>query len=693
MFSFFKSVIQSSSDANAATSTPDGAIADKVEMEIIKAEENISPVLKEEITLKEEVTGSPPDKIIDQTISPAKGAETVGILEGIVVSTESRLDSDSFLEELTEDQPMTTATVSITSTAAAATEADVGAALLRAPAMSSSVLPEPVSPMKEEKEDTWKNIITPLKVTAEEKIPLEIIVNKMNLESTLRSVKGVENCQEKDDAISTINEKTILTEELSSKECSPDPIKIPSEFSSSMPEGCLYSESQVETTEVKSNHNETILNPKVNLEKDEKNETSEKVIEIVENDSAILKSTIQILLCKSENLKSTAELLQSTNEFMESTTQILESSTQILESTSPLATQADDEIWQKKLNDLEILEEKAQNMLDTADITGEADDDNMEKGSEEGSDGRWSHYNDGNEDYDTKSERESNHINGNNKNDIDLNNLDYNQNDGNCNEDDDDNNDDDKNEESNDNSDDNNDDDNNNNDDIDKKEGDNDNNEDNDDDDILYGNIEDELIEIAGAYVSDDENDDNEDDSDIITNIREQVDIGISYDDYEAESSVEQVGRLSTGGAIGGENEGARTEYRSNYTSSTISAPSGADYNLSHSKIEDENTYAEEEEYEEYEEEEKKNSSIPLPQSITNNARDLLPIDAYREEILKRIARDRVTIIHGETGCGKSSRLPVILLDDAEERGVKCRMMVRTELLCCKYLIQLELHL
>ena len=38
--------------------------------------------------------------------------------------------------------------------------------------------------------------------------------------------------------------------------------------------------------------------------------------------------------------------------------------------------------------------------------------------------------------------------------------------------------------------------------------------------------------------------------------------------------------------------------------------------------------------------------------------------------------RDRVTIIHGETGCGKSSRLPVILLEDAESRGAVCRMMV-----------------
>lgn len=46
--------------------------------------------------------------------------------------------------------------------------------------------------------------------------------------------------------------------------------------------------------------------------------------------------------------------------------------------------------------------------------------------------------------------------------------------------------------------------------------------------------------------------------------------------------------------------------------------------------------------------------------------RDKLPIDAYADEIIYRVNRDRVTIIHGETGCGKSSRLPVILLEHCE---------------------------
>jgi len=39
-----------------------------------------------------------------------------------------------------------------------------------------------------------------------------------------------------------------------------------------------------------------------------------------------------------------------------------------------------------------------------------------------------------------------------------------------------------------------------------------------------------------------------------------------------------------------------------------------------------------------------------------------LPIDEHEESILENIRNHRVTIIHGETGCGKSSRVPVMLL-------------------------------
>lgn len=53
-----------------------------------------------------------------------------------------------------------------------------------------------------------------------------------------------------------------------------------------------------------------------------------------------------------------------------------------------------------------------------------------------------------------------------------------------------------------------------------------------------------------------------------------------------------------------------------------------------------------------------------------------LPIDAYREEILHRIDRDRVVIIHGETGCGKSSRVPAMLLESSKDTGKRCKMMI-----------------
>jgi hypothetical protein len=52
---------------------------------------------------------------------------------------------------------------------------------------------------------------------------------------------------------------------------------------------------------------------------------------------------------------------------------------------------------------------------------------------------------------------------------------------------------------------------------------------------------------------------------------------------------------------------------------------------------------------------------------------DVLPIDAHRDEILAHIAKHRVTVIQGETGCGKSSRLPQMLLEDG---GPMVRMMV-----------------
>eukprot|EP00978_Attheya_sp_CCMP212_P005350 scaffold11962_cov59-Attheya_sp.AAC.4 len=46
----------------------------------------------------------------------------------------------------------------------------------------------------------------------------------------------------------------------------------------------------------------------------------------------------------------------------------------------------------------------------------------------------------------------------------------------------------------------------------------------------------------------------------------------------------------------------------------------------------------------------------------TSPPRVVLPIDSYEKRILKAVKQQRVTVIHGETGCGKSSRVPVMLL-------------------------------
>ena len=48
-----------------------------------------------------------------------------------------------------------------------------------------------------------------------------------------------------------------------------------------------------------------------------------------------------------------------------------------------------------------------------------------------------------------------------------------------------------------------------------------------------------------------------------------------------------------------------------------------------------------------------------------------LPIDKHREVICARIRANRITIIHGETGCGKSSRIPQMIIDDLGIANVK----------------------
>lgn len=70
-------------------------------------------------------------------------------------------------------------------------------------------------------------------------------------------------------------------------------------------------------------------------------------------------------------------------------------------------------------------------------------------------------------------------------------------------------------------------------------------------------------------------------------------------------------------------------------------------------------------------------TQIPSTQTRVCGTTEVLPIDKYKEDILRRVGRSRISVIGGETGCGKSSRLPVMLLEDAESRGIPCRIMVR----------------
>ena len=61
---------------------------------------------------------------------------------------------------------------------------------------------------------------------------------------------------------------------------------------------------------------------------------------------------------------------------------------------------------------------------------------------------------------------------------------------------------------------------------------------------------------------------------------------------------------------------------------------------------------------------------LMLTLSVTSYAHKL-PIDKHREAICARIRANRITIIHGETGCGKSSRIPQMIIDDLGLSNVK----------------------
>ncbi|KAK6516447.1 hypothetical protein TWF506_006354 [Arthrobotrys conoides] len=53
-----------------------------------------------------------------------------------------------------------------------------------------------------------------------------------------------------------------------------------------------------------------------------------------------------------------------------------------------------------------------------------------------------------------------------------------------------------------------------------------------------------------------------------------------------------------------------------------------------------------------------------------------LPIWAYRQQLLQAISENQVTIVCGETGCGKSTQLPAYILENCLAAGESCRIFV-----------------
>jgi hypothetical protein len=53
---------------------------------------------------------------------------------------------------------------------------------------------------------------------------------------------------------------------------------------------------------------------------------------------------------------------------------------------------------------------------------------------------------------------------------------------------------------------------------------------------------------------------------------------------------------------------------------------------------------------------------------------DVLPVDKHRQRIIDHIRHHRVTM--GETGCGKSTRIPEMIFESEHKAGRECRMFV-----------------
>eukprot|EP01040_Poterioochromonas_malhamensis_P011766 gene11766-12838_t len=60
--------------------------------------------------------------------------------------------------------------------------------------------------------------------------------------------------------------------------------------------------------------------------------------------------------------------------------------------------------------------------------------------------------------------------------------------------------------------------------------------------------------------------------------------------------------------------------------------------------------------------------------STSNNSP--LPVDIHEENILKQLNSSHFLIIQGETGCGKSTRIPVMIMEEAKRKKQHCQILV-----------------
>lgn len=64
------------------------------------------------------------------------------------------------------------------------------------------------------------------------------------------------------------------------------------------------------------------------------------------------------------------------------------------------------------------------------------------------------------------------------------------------------------------------------------------------------------------------------------------------------------------------------------------------------------------------------------PMGPMGDQRRGLPVYNFKEELLKTIADNRVTVVEGETGSGKTTQVPQFVLEDATETNVPCNIII-----------------